>query len=245
MLEDFGIRRSISHGRKVRATIESSRKKLPNCFNCTPGEIILRQAVQKQNITLIVVASKHTDLSMQFPPIEMRHTLETLEKQGILNCITLRWMQRSCWPWPILKTCWKQYPNALISLMHANNEIGNLLNIKAVGDLAKQQYGSRFPIPFKRWGITATTCVNCMCVRHDSQAHKFHGPKGVGFMYIRKDRKLGQFIHGGAQERNMRGGTENTLRRSWVLQRHWRSRIAKWMSISNTSPASRHAWLKS
>jgi cysteine desulfurase len=93
--------------------------------------------------------------------------------------------------------------------MHANNEIGNLLDIAAVGDLA-EKYGAWFH---------SDTVQSVGHYVHDlrkikvhgmtAAAHKFHGPKGVGFTFLRKDKKIVPFVYGGAQERNMRGGTEN------------------------------------
>ena len=93
--------------------------------------------------------------------------------------------------------------------MHANNEIGTLLPLNQVGELC-EKYGALFhsdtvqtmghyPMDLKNTKVHFVTCA----------AHKFHGPKGVGFLYINHNCKLSPFIHGGAQERNMRGGTEN------------------------------------
>jgi cysteine desulfurase len=97
----------------------------------------------------------------------------------------------------------------LVSLMHANNEIGNLLDVKAVGALCKTyeayfhcdmvQTVGHLPLEIKNWGVHFLA----------ASAHKFNGPKGVGFIYIDNSVKLKPFITGGAQERNMRGGTEN------------------------------------
>jgi len=104
----------------------------------------------------------------------------------------------------------KAYPGALVSLMHANNEIGNLLDINRVAEMVNQYNGY----------FHSDTVQSIGHYRHDLKqlkihaltgaAHKFHGPKGIGFMYINKDKKIQPFVHGGAQERNMRGGTENT-----------------------------------
>ena len=93
--------------------------------------------------------------------------------------------------------------------MHANNEIGTLLPIKKVGELCAK-YGAlfhsdtvqtmgHFKLDLPNLGVHFVTCA----------AHKFHGPKGVGFIYINHTVKINPFISGGAQERNMRGGTEN------------------------------------
>lgn len=104
----------------------------------------------------------------------------------------------------------KTYPNALVSLMHANNEIGNLLDIQRVGELTLEHNAFFHSDTVQTVGHYRHNMKNLHVSGMTAGAHKFHGPKGVGFMYIRKDKKIGQFIHGGAQERNMRGGTENT-----------------------------------
>jgi cysteine desulfurase len=93
--------------------------------------------------------------------------------------------------------------------MHANNEIGNLLDIETVSELCAQhkayfhsdtvQTVGHYPHDLKKTKVHGIAAA----------AHKFHGPKGIGFMFIRKDKKIQSFIHGGPQERSMRGGTEN------------------------------------
>jgi cysteine desulfurase len=98
---------------------------------------------------------------------------------------------------------------SLVSLMHANNEIGNLTDIKTIGEICKEHQSV----------FHSDTVQAVGHYRHDLQdlyiqcmvgsAHKFHGPKGIGFLYLNGDHKICPFIHGGAQERNMRGGTEN------------------------------------
>ncbi len=94
--------------------------------------------------------------------------------------------------------------------MHANNEMGNLLDINRVGELC-DQYRRLLPLRHgaDAWAITAHNLSTLKVHGMTAAAHKFHGPKGVGFMFIRKDKKIQPFMHGGAQERNMRGGTEN------------------------------------
>jgi cysteine desulfurase len=103
----------------------------------------------------------------------------------------------------------QQNPNALVSLMHANNEVGNILDMETVAE-----YCDRYKAYFH-----SDTVQTIGHYKHDlskvkvhgitAAAHKFHGPKGVGFMFVRKDKKIQPFVHGGAQERNLRGGTEN------------------------------------
>jgi cysteine desulfurase len=105
----------------------------------------------------------------------------------------------------------KKNPKSLVSLMQGNNEIGNLNDLERIGQLT-QAHGAFFH---------SDTVQTMGHYSHDlstlpvdalvAGAHKFHGPKGVGFLYVRKDKKIHPFIHGGAQERNMRGGTENVI----------------------------------
>jgi cysteine desulfurase len=97
----------------------------------------------------------------------------------------------------------------LVSLMHANNEIGNILDIHSVGNLCKKynaifhsdtvQTVGHFPFDLRNTPVDFIT----------GAAHKFHGPKGVGILYVNENIKIKPFVHGGGQERNMRAGTEN------------------------------------
>lgn len=215
MLEDYGNPSSThAHGRKVRAAIELSRKKIAELLNCTPGEIIFTSGGTEADNALIISGIKSYDIKHAISsPIEhhaVTHTLETLEKKSVIQLHHVNLNDKGHVDLNHLEELLKQYPNALVSLMHANNEIGNILDIKRVGELT-EKYNAFFH---------SDTVQTMGHYRHDMKelhvcgmtagAHKFHGPKGTGFMYIRKGRKIEQFIHGGAQERNMRGGTENT-----------------------------------
>jgi cysteine desulfurase len=214
MLEDFGNPSSThAHGRKVRAAIESARKKVAELLNCTPGEIIFTSGGTEADNAILTSAIKTYGIKHAIStPIEhhaVTHTLEVLEKQGIIELHHVRIDENGHVNISHLEELLRTYPNALVSLMHANNEIGNLLDLQKVSDLCNQHKAY----------FHSDTVQTMGHYRHDMKAlkvhgmaaaaHKFHGPKGVGFMYINKDKKIQQFVHGGAQERNMRGGTEN------------------------------------
>jgi cysteine desulfurase len=214
MLEDFGNPSSThAHGRKVRAAIESARKKVAELLNCTPGEIIFTSGGTEADNTLIRCSIDTYQLEHAIStPIEhhaVTHTLETLEKEGKIKLHFVKLDEKGHVDYVHLEELLKAHPKAIVSLMHANNEIGNILDLEKVGELC-----SRYNAYFQ-----SDTVQTMGHYRHDMKklkvhgltaaAHKFHGPKGVGFMYINKDKKIHQFIHGGAQERNMRGGTEN------------------------------------
>ena len=215
MLEDYGNPSSThAHGRKVRAAIESSRKKIAELLNCSPGEIIFTSGGTEADNTLIVNSIHAYGIQHAIStPIEhhaVTHTLEIQEKKGIIQVHHVNMDENGHIDLTHLEELLNQYPNALVSLMQANNEIGNLLNIERVGELTKHYKAFFQSDTVQTMGHYKHDMKKLHVCGMTAGAHKFHGPKGVGFMYIRKDRKIGQLIHGGAQERNMRGGTENT-----------------------------------
>lgn len=214
LMNDFGNPSSThSHGRKVRAAIESSRKKVAELLNCTPGEIIFTSGGTEADNTLITstvhsYGIKHVISS----PIEhhaVLHTIENLEKSGAIQSHKVLLDYNGHVDLDHLKKLLAQYPGALVSLMHANNELGNLLDLKTVGELCKDANAFFHSDTVQTIGHYRHNMKELFVCGMTAAAHKFHGPKGIGFMYIRKDKKINPFVHGGAQERNMRGGTEN------------------------------------
>jgi cysteine desulfurase len=214
MLEDFGNPSSThAHGRKVRAAIESCRKKIAELLSCTPGEVIFTSGGTEADNTLITSGVQTYNIKHAIStPIEhhaVTHTLEVLEKQGTVQLHHVDLDEKGHVDLHHLEKLLKEYPNALVSLMHANNEIGNLLDIQRVGELSKHYKAFFHSDTVQTMGHYRHNMKELHICGLTAGAHKFHGPKGVGFMYIQKDRKIAQLIHGGAQERNMRGGTEN------------------------------------
>lgn len=214
MLEDFGNPSSThAHGRKVRAAIESARKKIAELLNCTPGEIIFTSGGTEADNAILVSSIQtygiKTVISSAIEHHAVEHTLANLAKQGLINLKLVSLDGKGHVAMDHLERLLKENPNSLVSLMHANNEIGNLLDIKRTGELCRQyqayfhsdtvQTVGHYPHDLSTLNVHGMTAA----------AHKFHGPKGIGFMFIRKDKKIQPFVHGGAQERNMRGGTEN------------------------------------
>ena len=212
--EHFGNPSSIhSYGRKTRAAIEGARKSIAKILNVSPSEIFftsggteadnmaIRCSIQDMNI-------KHAITSK----IEHHAVLHTLEKLAADNIIKLSFVNLS----PEgqvdlhhLEQLLKDNEKTFVSLMHANNEIGNLLPLKKVGEICAAnnavfhsdtvQTMGHYPMDLQKIKVHFITCA----------AHKFHGPKGVGFLYVSGNVKINPLIYGGSQERNMRGGTEN------------------------------------
>ncbi|MEZ4945344.1 MAG: cysteine desulfurase family protein [Cyclobacteriaceae bacterium] len=216
MLQDFGNPSSThSHGRKVRSAIEIGRKRIAEMLNCTPGEIIFTSGGTEADNAIIVSSIqtyniKHA-ISSAIEHHAVSHTLEVLAKEGVIELHLVKLDEKGNVDYNDLERLLKAYPGALVSLMQANNEIGNLLDIDRVAELVNQYNGYFHSDTVQSVGHYRHDLKKLKIHAMTAAAHKFHGPKGIGFMYISKDKKIQPFVHGGAQERNMRGGTENTF----------------------------------
>ena len=214
MLEHFGNPSSThAHGRRVKAGIESARKKVAELLNCTPGEIIFTSGGTEADNAILMGAVKsygiRNIITSRIEHHAVVHTLENVHKHFGAAIHYVELDENGHVDMAHLESLLQQNEHPLISLMHANNEIGNLLDIETVSQLA-EKYQAYFH---------SDTVQSVGHYRHDlkklkihgmtAAAHKFHGPKGTGFKYLRKDKKIIPFLYGGSQERNMRGGTEN------------------------------------
>jgi cysteine desulfurase len=214
MLENFGNPSSThSHGRKVKTAIESARKQIAALLNCTPGEIIFTSGGTEADNTILTSSIqtyniKHV-ITSAIEHHAVEHTLSVLEKQGLIKVHFVKLDDKGIVDLSHLESLLKENNDALVSLMHANNEIGNLLDIEKVGELGVNHKAYFHSDTVQTVGHYHHDLNRIKVHGMTAAAHKFHGPKGVGFMYIRKDKKILPFMHGGSQERNMRGGTEN------------------------------------
>lgn len=214
MREAYGNPSSIhADGRKVRTIIEKARKKVASLLNTSPAEIFFTSGGTEADNTAIKRGILDNKLSHAISsPLEhhaVLHTLQELEKEGIIRLTLLDVDSKGHIDLFQLEKLLQENPRSFVSLMHANNEIGTVTDIQKVSDICAA-YGALFHTD------TVQTMGHFV---HDLRelkvdflagaAHKFHGPKGVGFLYINHEVKIKPFINGGAQERNMRGGTEN------------------------------------
>lgn len=216
MREHFGNPSAIhAFGRRTRAAVEQSRRTVAHLLHCTPGEIIFTSGgTEADNMVLTCavrdLGAKHIISS----PIE-HHAVElTAHALCKDDGATAHWVRLNADGSPdlahleeLLKAT--QGERTLVSLMHANNEIGTRIDLMAVGTLCRK-YGALFHsdtvqtmghyhFDLDKLPIDFLTCA----------AHKLHGPKGIGFLYMRNGAGLKPLILGGSQERNMRAGTEN------------------------------------
>ncbi|WP_075350203.1 cysteine desulfurase family protein [Algoriphagus marinus] len=216
MRNHFGNPSSVhTHGREVRNAIEKSRKKVAELLNATPSEIFFTSGGTEADNTAIICGIESHGLTHAITsPIEhhaVLHTLEVCEKKGHIKLSMLNVDEKGVIDFQQLEELLKANPKSLVSLMHANNEIGNINDLERIGSLAKE-YGAFFHSDtVQTMGHYAHDLKNLPVDAVVAGAHKFHGPKGAGFLFVRKDKKIHPFIHGGAQERNMRGGTENVI----------------------------------
>ena len=201
------------YGRQTKALIETSRRTIAKIINCKPSEIIftsggteadnmaLYSSVHQMGVKHIITSSiehhavGHTAEAIAHEEGVKLSYVKTNEK-GVVDLVDLERLLQSD-----LKT--------LVSLMHANNEIATLLPLKMVSELCRKhgayfhsdtvQTMGHYTFDLQDIDIDFITCA----------AHKFHGPKGIGFLYVNKNMKVEALIHGGSQERGLRGGTEN------------------------------------
>jgi cysteine desulfurase len=214
MTEQFGNPSSIhSYGRAVRSSIERARKSIAGILNAAPAEIFFTSGGTEADNTAIRSSIETFGLTHAITSrIEhhaVLHTLEHLKKLGQIELSFAKLNEKGEVDLEHLESLLASKPRSLVSLMHGNNEIGNLLDLQIVGDIC-EKYDAIFH---------CDTVQTMGHYRHDLQklksnfivgaAHKFNGPKGIGFLYVRPGIKINPFVHGGAQERNMRGGTEN------------------------------------
>ncbi len=215
LTEKFGNPSSIySYGRESRLAIENARKSVAKILHAHPAEIFFTSGGTESSNTAIGAAIHNLGCRhIISSPIEHHATSHTVEHYQRSGEVGLHWV--------------KLLPNGhidladlealladnkercLVSLMHANNEIGNLLDIEAVGNLCKKynaifhsdtvQTVGHYPFDLRNTPVHFIT----------GAGHKFHGPKGVGILYVNENVQIKPLILGGSQERNMRAGTEN------------------------------------
>lgn len=215
LTDKFGNPSSIySYGRETRLAIENARKSIARLIGAHPGEVFFTSGgTESINKALTSAVTELGCRRIITSPIEHHATLHMVEHLSRCYGSSLQYL-------PLLPDGhvdleklneWLSGSNipTLVTLMHANNEIGNLLDLEQVSNLC-QKYKARFfcdtvqTISHYELDLSKTPIDFIACA-----AHKFHGPKGVGFLYVNERNKISPLQYGGSQERNMRAGTEN------------------------------------
>jgi cysteine desulfurase len=215
LTEKFGNPSSIySYGRESRMAVELARKTVARLLNAHPAEIFFTSGGTEGTNTAIAAAIYDLNCRQIITsPVEHHATLHTVEyyrEKGDAAVQFVKLLPDGHVDLDNLESLLSGIKGrTLVTLMHANNEIGNLLDLDAAGAICKK-YGAVFhsdtvqtvghyPFDLKKTPVHFITAA----------AHKFHGPKGVGMLYINEEVKIHPYMHGGSQERNMRAGTEN------------------------------------
>lgn len=201
-------------GREAKALIEMARKNIAQRLNISPAEIYFTSCGTESNNTIIRSCVNDLDVT-RIITSDMEHkcvqeSIKDLEYRGKVEVIRINIQKNGDIDYAQLEELVKdQSKKTLVSLMHANNEIGNLTDIKRISQLCQEnntlfhtdtvQTVGHYDLDFQDLGMDFASC----------SAHKIHGPKGAGFLYAKKASHLKALIAGGGQERGMRSGTEN------------------------------------
>ena len=205
---------SHQYGRRARAGIETVRRSIARRLNCSPGEIIFTSGgTEADNLAIhcgiFDAGIKHFISSRA----EHKAVLSTLERYVEMNMITVSYVNLDTnghVDFDHLESLLlNSKERCFVSLMHANNEIGNLMDIERVGRICRQYKAIFHSDTVQTMAHYAFDLQELPIDFITASAHKFHGPKGVGFLYARNANNVKSMIVGGGQERNHRGGTEN------------------------------------
>lgn len=201
-------------GQTAKEALEEARARVAKCLNAEPNEIYFtsggseadNQCIRSAAVNGLRKGKKHI-ISSAFEHHAVLHTLKKLEKEGFEvtyldvhadGLVTAKQVEEAIRP-----------DTALVTIMYANNEVGTIQPVRDIGEVCKKA-----GVPFHTDAVQAVGHIT-VDVKADNidmlslSGHKFHGPKGVGALYCKRDIPLNTFIEGGAQERNRRAGTEN------------------------------------
>ncbi|MFM7007652.1 MAG: cysteine desulfurase family protein [Flavobacteriales bacterium] len=200
-------------GRQAKALLENARRQIAQTLNCAPSELIFTSGgTEADNMALHAAVTQLGVKRIITTAIEhhaVGHTAEALKFHEQIEVVNLTLDSKGNIDLQELQTYLQDGTPTLVSLMHANNEIATLLPLSEVAKICRQngaffhsdtvQTMGHYAFDLAELDIDFITCA----------AHKFHGPKGIGFLYVNKKTRVNPLIHGGAQERGLRGGTEN------------------------------------
>lgn len=201
------------HGRQLRTAIESARKKIATLLHCSPAEITFTSGgTEADNLALrsaiLSLGIQHV-ITSRIEHHAVEYPLLALEKEGKVKIHWLDTDEKGNISLAQLEKLLQQHSSAIVSLMHGNNEIGTLLPIEKVAALCQQYKALFHSDTVQTMGHLPYDLSKLPVHFITGAAHKFNGPKGVGFLYIRQGTLIAPMILGGGQERNMRAGTEN------------------------------------
>jgi cysteine desulfurase len=201
------------HGRAVRSAVEKARKTVASLLNCATSEIFFTSGGTEADNTAIISTVQSQGIkrviSTKIEHHAVLHTLEFLAASGAIELLFLELDAQGGVALNQLEGLLKDQPRTLVSLMHANNEIGNLIDLQKVSAICNEHNAIFHSDTVQTMGQLKHNLEELKMDFVVGAGHKFHGPKGIGFLYKNGRTAIKPYVHGGAQERNMRGGTEN------------------------------------
>ena len=215
MNEEWGNPSSLyTHGQNAREVLEKSREEVAAVIGASPEEITFTSGgseADNQAIRSVAAIGKKSGkmhiVSTAFEHHAVLHTLEALKKEGFE--VTLLDVHENGIVRPAEAEAAIREDTCLVTVMYANNEIGTIQPIREIGEICRRK-GVTFHVDaVQAVGHIPVNVEDDKIDLLSASAHKFHGPKGVGFLYARKGIRLTNLIEGGAQERGKRAGTEN------------------------------------
>jgi cysteine desulfurase len=215
LTEKFGNPSSIySYGRESRMAIELARKSVAKILNAHPAEIFFTSGGTESSNTAINAAVRDLGckriITSRLEHHATLHSVEQLAGNGEVTLAYVNTLPNGHIDLGHLENLLQESrEKCLVTLMHANNETGNITDIEQVGKLCKKYQAIFHSDTVQTVGHYSFDLRKLSVHFITGASHKFHGPKGVGILYINENVKIRPFIHGGSQERNMRAGTEN------------------------------------
>jgi cysteine desulfurase len=214
-LTEFFGNPSSSHafGRKTKSALEQSRRTIAKRLNCTPAEIFFTSGgTEADNLAMHAaihdLGCKHI-ITSAIEHSAVIKTAEVMSKQHGLKLSLVKLDSKGAVDLSDLEALLALNEKSFVSLMHGNNEIANLLPLKTVSELCERYGAILHSDTVQTMGHYEFDLQDLSIHFLNASAHKFHGPKGIGFIYINKKIKVNPNITGGGQERGVRGGTEN------------------------------------
>lgn len=202
-----------SHGREVRTLIEKARKSIAALLKTAPANIFFTSGGTEADNTAIRCAVRDFKLTHAITSKTehhaVLHTLEMLERTGVVKLSYVNVDEKGNIDYAHLEELLTTNERSLVSLMHGNNELGTLTDIESVGEVCERYNAIFHTDTVQTMGHYPHDLSTLKAHFVVCSAHKLHGPKGVGFLFVNPSIKIKPFLYGGAQERNMRGGTEN------------------------------------
>ena len=202
-----------SFGRESKIIVESARKSIANLLNTSPGSIFFTSGgTEADNMAIKCGIYDHKithAITSKISHHAVLYPLQDLEKEGVIKLSYVNIDKDGVVSLSHLKELLEDHPRTFVSIMHDNNEIGTIQDLKKIGEICKVynaifhsdtvQTIAHYPFDMKKLNVDFMA----------ASAHKFHGPKGIGFVYISENIQIKPLLRGGGQERNMRAGTEN------------------------------------